>query len=124
MIMEQAKAAVAALGESELADFKIIGITLDAEQDTQERLKAMAQGQQVGAPVFNLCTGELAKVENLLDKLSVARSRDPETGVIDHANLFILVDRQGKIAYRLSLGDRQKQWLISALHLLLAEPGT
>jgi len=52
----------------------------------------------------------------------VARQRDPKTGVIDHSNLFILVDRQGRVSYRLTLGSRQQQWLISALQVLLAEP--
>jgi len=42
--------------------------------------------------------------------------------VIDHANLFLLLDRNGKVAYRLGLGDRQERWLASALRILLQEP--
>ena len=32
------------------------------------------------------------------------------------------VDRQGRLAYRLSLTDPEGSWLSEALHLLLAEP--
>jgi protein SCO1 len=122
MIMAQAKAAVAALTESQRRDLTVVGITLDPENDTPERLGDMARGQEVKAPLWNLVTGEPAKVERTLDLLSVARQRDPKTGVIDHSNLFILVDRAGRVAYRLTLGKQQQQWLVSALQVLLAEP--
>ena len=59
------------------------------------------------APLYNLVTGEADEVERVLDDMGVARQRDPETGIIDHASLFILVDRDGKVAYRLGLGERQ-----------------
>lgn len=122
MIMAQAKTAVAALSREQRQDLTIVGITLDPENDTPERLGDMASGQRVSAPLWNLVTGEPAKVERILDLLSVARQRNPETGVIDHSNLFILVDRAGRIAYRLALGRQQQQWLLSALEVLLAEP--
>lgn len=120
--MAQAKTAVAALSKEQRQDLTIVGITLDPKNDTPERLTYMAEGQGVAAPMWNLVTGEPAKVERILDLLSVARERDPETGVIDHSNLFILVDRTGRISYRLTLGKRQQQWLVSALQVLLAEP--
>jgi cytochrome oxidase Cu insertion factor (SCO1/SenC/PrrC family) len=120
--MAQAKAAVAALTQEQRRDLTIVGITLDPENDTTERLADMAQGQEVTAPLFNFVTGEPAKVERVLDLLAVQRQRDPETGVIDHSNLFILVDRLGRVAYRLTLGKQQQRWLISALQVLLAEP--
>jgi hypothetical protein len=34
---------------------------------------------------------------------------------IDHANLFILVDREDRIVYRFTLDERQQSWLGSAL---------
>src|SRR5690606_7319407 len=117
----QAKAAVAALTDAERADLTVVGITLDPARDTPAVLAAMADGQGVAAPLYRLATGEPAVVEALLDRLDVSRRRDPETGVIDHANLFLLVDRQGRIAYRFTIGDRQQSWLTSALRLLLRE---
>lgn len=72
-------------------------------------------------PVYNLVTGDPAEVERILDEMSVARIRDPETGVIEHPNLFLLLDRDGRLAYRLGLGERQQRWLSAALRVLLGE---
>ncbi|MBZ0271089.1 SCO family protein [bacterium] len=121
MIMGQTKNAVGALSEDERAGLTVAAITLDPEHDTSAVLAEMAKGQGVSAPLYRLLTGDAPVVNDLLDRFSVARTRNPETGVIDHANLFILIDRAGRIAYRLSLGDRQERWLISALRLLLSE---
>lgn len=121
--MRQAKAAVAALNDAEQAQVSVVGITLDAKNDTPERLRQMAAGQGVSAPGFRLGTGQPEVVDKLLDDLDVSRKRDPVTGVIDHANLFFVVDRKGRIAYRLTIGERQQQWLIAALRSLIAEPG-
>lgn len=121
MIMGQAKRVVEGLTPAEREGLTVVGITLDPEHDTVERLAAMAAGQQVAAPRWNLCTGEPGEVNGLLDAFGVARRRDPVTGVIDHANLFILIDRDGRVAYRLSLGEQQERWLGSAVRVLLAE---
>jgi protein SCO1/2 len=121
MIMGQSKRVVDSLTPEERADLTLVGITLDATRDTQEVLAAMAKGQNISTPVFNLCTGDLETVETLLDDFGVARSRNEETGEIDHANLFIVIDRQGRIAYRLTIGDQQERWLGTALRLLLNE---
>ena len=43
-------------------------------------------------------------------------------GEIDHANLFILIDRNRKIAYRFSLGEIQEAWMIDAIQSLIQEP--
>lgn len=122
--MQQAKAAVAALTVEEQAEVSVVGVTLDAENDTPQRLSAMAEGQQVAAPRFRLATGDPKAVEALLDRLDVSRTRDPATGVIDHSNLFFVVDRRGRIAYRLTIGDRQQEWLAAALRGLVAEPSS
>jgi len=121
MIMGQAKRAVARLSEEEQSRFQFVGITLDPERDTPEILAAMAAGQQVTTPLFHLVTGASQQVNDVLDHLNIARRRDPETGIIDHTNLFILLDKKGKIAYRFSLGERQEEWLVKAMKLLLAE---
>jgi protein SCO1/2 len=124
MILGQARRVIAGLSAAERREVTVIGITLDPQNDDQTTLAGMAVGQGVSAPTFNFCTGDPATVETILDRLDVSRSRDPETGVIDHANLFLLVDRQGRIAYRLSLGDRQERWLQTALRTLLSEDRT
>lgn len=121
MILGQAKRAVAALSPPERADVTMLAVTLDPERDGPAELARMAEGQGVSAPAFRLATGPAEEVNRVLDALQIARRRDPETGVIDHANLFVVVDRSGRVAYRFTLGERQERWLESALRLLVAE---
>jgi protein SCO1/2 len=122
LILAQAKRAVAELGPHERADLRVVAVTLDPEHDSPEVLADLAGRHGLEPPLYTLVTGPAGEVEGILDEMGIARRRDPETGVIDHANLFLLLDREGRVAYRLTLGDRQERWLVSALRLLLREP--
>ncbi|MBW2696100.1 MAG: SCO family protein [Deltaproteobacteria bacterium] len=122
MILTQTKAALADLGPGELQDLTVIAVTLDPGHDSSAVLAQLADGHGLEAPLYNLVTGPSQQVERVLDDMQVARTRDPKTGAIDHANIFLVIDREGKIAYRLSLGERQKTWLTAALRVLLREP--
>lgn len=122
IILAQAKRAIGKLSEEERADLRLVAVTMDPAHDSPEVLADLAGRHGMERPVYNLVTGDPAEVERILDEMGIARTRDAETGVIDHANLFLLLDREGKIAYRLTLGDRQERWLVSALQVLLREP--
>jgi cytochrome oxidase Cu insertion factor (SCO1/SenC/PrrC family) len=63
----------------------------------------------------------VVEVNDVLDRLEISRSANPMSGEIDHANLFLLIDKGGKLAYRLTLGAQQEQWLVEALRVLVAE---
>jgi cytochrome oxidase Cu insertion factor (SCO1/SenC/PrrC family) len=121
LILSQIRAALAELGPGELQDLTVIAVTLDPSNDSAEVLAALADGHGFRAPLYNLVTGPSQEVERVLDDMQIARVRDPKTGVIDHANIFLLIDREGRIAYRLGLGGRQKTWLTAALRVLLEE---
>jgi protein SCO1/2 len=120
-ILSQAKAAIAELDPVAREELRLVAVTLDPENDSPQVLAGLAQMHGLDAPLWNLVTGESAEVEGTLDRMQMARERDPETGVINHANLFLLIDREGRLAYRLGLGDRQQRWLVSALRVLLRE---
>lgn len=122
MILGQARRAVAALAPSERSDLRVLAITLDPDHDGRDQLAQMANAQSVATPTFHLLWGEPRAVDTALDDFAIPRKRDAATGVIDHANLFILVDRRGTIAYRLTLGALQERWLVEALRTLLREP--
>jgi protein SCO1/2 len=122
LLLAQAKRVIAKLTPEERDDLRVVAVTLDPERDSTELLAQLAELQGMETPLFNLVTGEPPEVERVLDAMGIARQRDPETGIIDHASLFLLLDRRGKVAYRLTLGDRQERWLASALRLLLREP--
>lgn len=122
MIFAQSKAALDALSPAEREHVRAMAVSLDPEKDTPEVLSALAAGQGLSLPTWSLLTGERANVEGTLHDLGFAWERDPDTGVINHSNMFLLIDRQGRVAYRFSLGQRQQRWLISGLQTLLAEP--
>lgn len=121
MILAQAKRVVGSLSEAERSDLSVIAVTLDPEHDNQAALAAMAKAQGVAAPTWNLLWGAPTEVNDALDALTIGRARNAETGAIDHANIFVLIDRQGRVAYRLTLGAVQEKWLLDALHTLLGE---
>jgi protein SCO1 len=120
LIFNQLEAALAELSPSERASVSVVGVTLDPVRDTVPVLADLASSRQLSNK-FHLATGGEAEVNALLDRMEIARSPDPLTGVIDHANLFLVLDREGKVAYRLTLGDRQQRWLTTALRQLVAE---
>lgn len=121
MILGQARAVVDALTPAQRADLTVVGVTLDPERDDQAAMARMAAGQEVSAPTFRLLHGPAERVNVALDAMGVARQRDPATGVIDHSNVFLLLDRQGRVAFRFGLGDLQEQWLLEGVRALLRE---
>ncbi len=121
MIMAQAKRVVAQLTEPERRELRVVGVTLDPDRDSPEVLAALAEAHHLSKPTWRLATGEPSVVNQALDDMGIARRRDPQTGVIDHANLFLVLDRSGHVAYRFGLSDLQESWLVEALRLLIAE---
>jgi protein SCO1/2 len=121
VILTQAKGAIAELSPEEREDLRLIAVTMDPEHDSPDVLNKLAKNHGMESPLYNLVTGASAEVEPLLDRMEIARQRDPETGIINHANLFLLIDREGRVAYRFGLGERQQRWLTSALRVLLRE---
>jgi protein SCO1/2 len=113
--------AVSALPPEQLDNLRIAVITLDPENDTPEVLANVAAARGFTSPPFHLLTGEPATVERILDNFAVPRFRNADTGLIDHANLFILIDQEGRIAYRFSPDERQQHWLGEALRQLIDE---
>lgn len=123
-IIAEAKDAVAALPEQDQSKVSIVAITLDPEGDTLEKRKSTAQAHGLEAPKFNYVNGKNPEeVGKVLDAFNFARGeKDPKTGVMGHANMFVLIDRDGKIAYRLTLGSSSTHhWLSDALRVLAAE---
>jgi protein SCO1/2 len=120
-ILSQARGAIEALSREEREDLRVIAVTMDPKSDSPDVLRALAKNHGMQSTLYHLVTGDPAEVEHLLDRMQIARERDPETGIISHANLFLLIDRDGRIAYRFGLGERQQSWLTSALKVLLRE---
>lgn len=127
MLLGQAKrleAEVVRLRPEKIGDLAILTITLDAAHDTEKVRAEAAANRGVQSPPWHLLGGDVSEVEQTLDRWEVARRFNPETRQIDHANLFYLVDREGRVAYRLGLSDEREAWLVQAVLELLDEART
>jgi cytochrome oxidase Cu insertion factor (SCO1/SenC/PrrC family) len=120
MMLTKVRTVLDELTPAERGDLAVVAFSLNPESDTRE-LRAMTAKMYGMKSQFHFVNGVPSEMNALLDKLSVARTRDDKSGQIMHSNLFFLLDREGRIAYRLSLSQNESSWLISALRVLLAE---
>ena len=100
---------------------RVVALSLNPEYDTTELMAALAAGYGFKYPEFRYLNGEPGLMHAVLEQLQFARTRNPQTGLIDHANLFILLDAHGKIAYRFNLIPRHQAWLREGILSLTAE---
>lgn len=121
IILTELKRVTDQLTDAQRDQLTVIGITLDPEKDGPEELTALADRHRVEAPLYRLLHGDPDEVNRVLDEFSISRIPDEERGEIDHANLFFVIDQEGKIAYRIGLGDRTENWLLSALRFLIGD---
>lgn len=101
--------------------FHVVAVTLDPATDDVATLAEFSRRHEMPRPQFRFLTGPPESVNRVLDSMEVPRSRDPKTGVISHPNVFLLIDREGRVAYRFGLGELQERWMTAAVRLLLAE---
>jgi len=99
----------------------VVAVTLNPENETPATMSNFVAAYGFEYPQFRYLNGDPTYVKELLKKLQLSRTVVPETGLIDHANLFIFIDAEGEIAYRLTLDDRHNTWLRAALKELTSE---
>lgn len=121
-IFEEMHQLLGELTPAERGGVRVVALSLNPEYETSELMDAVAQARGFAHPEFRYVNGRTpAEMLDLLARLQFARVRNPETGVIDHVNLFLLVDRDGRIAYRFNLEPRHRAWLREGLRSLLRE---
>ena len=123
MMLTKVRTVLDQLTPGERHDMAVVAFSLNPEADTRELRAITAKIYGMKTP-FHFVSGVPSEVNALLDKLNIARTRDAKSGQIMHSNLFFLLDRESRIAYRLSLSQNEASWLISALRVLLAEKST
>jgi len=121
MMLTKIRAVLDQLTPAERNELAVVAFSLSPEADTRELRKMTSRIYSMESPRFHFVNGVPSEVNALLDQLNVARTRDEKSGQIMHSNLFFLLDRDGHIAYRLSLSEHEQSWLTSALRVLLAE---
>ena len=120
MMLGKMRSVLDKLTDAERAQMSVVAFSLNPEADTRELRSMVAQMYGMQAP-FHFVNGIPSEVNAILDKLNIARTRDAATSQIQHSNLFFLLDREGRIAYRLSLSQNESSWLLTALRTLLSE---
>lgn len=121
LILQQVKSAVGTLTAEQREEVTVVTISLDPETDTPAMLTMIAEQHGLQAEMYQLLTGAPDVVDGVLDDYGFRRWVN-EKGIIEHANLIHVIDRDGFIAYRLALGDVQGVWLEKAMKQLIAEP--
>jgi len=122
-IFKEMAALLAELPPADRAGLRVVALSLNPEYETAELMDLVSQGRGFHHPEFRYVNGERpAEMHELLTRLQFSATRNPRTGIIDHANLFLLLDRSGHIAYRFTLDPRHRAWLREGLRALLREP--
>jgi protein SCO1 len=99
----------------------VLAMSLNPEYETTDIMAGMAAGYGFEYPEFRYVNGRPDVMHEVLEKLQFARVKNPKTGIIEHANLLMLLDAQGEIAYRFNLNARHQAWLREATIQLAAE---
>ena len=121
LIVQQLYRVMSRLNEEERSHIRVLALTLDPDVDTPAMMKAMLTAHKVDQTYFKGLTGDPSQVKPVLTAYQFATSRNPETGVLDHVNLINVIDPQGRLAFRFTIGNRQEEWLESAVRYLLDE---
>jgi len=122
-IFKEMQAVLGELPATERVGLRVVALSLNPEYETVELMDAMAQSRGFTYPEFRYVNGrDPAEMHDVLKRLQFSATRNPQNGVIDHANLFLLIDRSGRIAYRFTMDPRHRAWLRAGLSALLQEP--
>ncbi|HET8576914.1 MAG TPA: SCO family protein [Methylomirabilota bacterium] len=79
------------------ADVVFVAVSLDPERDTPAALRAVATQWELGNR-WHLLTGDPAAVQRVLRDYGIQWAPLPE-GEIAHANVILLIDRRGRLAF-------------------------
>lgn len=120
-ILRETRALVESLPAADRAQLSVVALSLNPEYDSALLRGQIAAAYGLPYPDFRYLNGPPAAMHDTLTRLGFARTRNPRTGTIDHANLFLLVDAGGSIAYRLTLDERHQTWLRAAVLALTGE---
>jgi len=121
-ILLEIKTLLDELPPAERAGLNVVALTLNPEYETATLMDMVTSVRGFTHPEFRYVNAaQPAAMHDLLTSLQFSATRNAQTGVIDHANLFLLVDRTNHIAYRFTLDPRHRAWLRVALRSLLSE---
>lgn len=92
-------------------------VTLDPWRDTPGALPALAARWSL-PPGARLVSGDPDAVCRLLDTLQVARERDLRSGDVAHAPIVLVLDAEGRVAYRFN--NPTVEWIVEGVRRVRA----
>ncbi|MBI3993694.1 MAG: SCO family protein [Candidatus Lambdaproteobacteria bacterium] len=90
----------------------LVVITMDPWRDTPSALEGLRRNWELPERTLML-SGDVERVNRVLDQFGVARRRDERTGVIDHVPLVFVLDRDLRIVY--ALNNPPVSWIVEAV---------
>lgn len=99
---------------------RVVVVTLDPWRDTPGSLPSLAAAWDPGGDAdARFLSGDVEEVQRVLAAWNVPISRDESTGEISHPGLLVVLDAEGRIAYRFV--SPVTRWVIDAVRRA-AEP--
>lgn len=121
-ILLELKTILDELPAAERAELSVVALSLNPEYETAELMDLVTEARGFRHPEFRYVNGrDPVAMHDLLTSLQFSATSNLQTGVIDHANLFLLVDRSNHIAYRFTMDPRHRAWMRAGLRALLQE---
>jgi cytochrome oxidase Cu insertion factor (SCO1/SenC/PrrC family) len=93
-------------------DVELLIITLDPWRDTPASLPNIAAGWKLGARQ-RVLSGDVDRVNAVLDAYHVARGRDEKTGEVAHPAIVTVIDKNGMLAF--NLNGPSTDWIADAV---------
>jgi len=121
MILTEIKKTIDALPADVREKVRVLALTLDPENDDQSTRAGVMKQYHMPAPAFSFLNGDLPEMLELLQYYQFGRMKMEGVEDIGHANLFILIDREGLIAHRFALGSPHKDRMPQVLTDLVRE---
>ena len=81
-------------------DVPILVMTIDPWRDTPDRLATIALGWELGTD-DRVLSGSVDDVNATLDAWKIPRQRNPDTGDVMHGSVIVVVDPEGREAWRI-----------------------
>ncbi|MCC6220136.1 MAG: SCO family protein [Deltaproteobacteria bacterium] len=115
-LVSSTKAALASLPAEETV---LLIVTLDPWRDTPTSLPSLAKKWDL-APNAHVMSGEVEKVNGVIESYKIPTERDEKTGDVVHPGLVFILSPDGKIAY--TFNNPSSRWISDAVSAVLQKP--
>lgn len=121
LIIDTLKLTEARLDEAKRAHLRVLMVSLDAVNDTPDRLMALAGKRKLDAARWTLARTDAAHVRELATALGI-RYRDLGNGDFNHSSMLVLLDREGRVLARTETMGKVDAAFLAAVDGALASP--